>query len=452
MSRTFSYSNRRPGSSNPKRKIKLGSRVKNLFASDAPALLLLGKLILAMLTLVSAPIVARAIGPDGRGETAAAIGVFYLLPVLIAFGLPMELRRRSATGDPSGALRTARLVCVLGFLVSGGFAALGYWTLFSGFEPTARMVAAAGVAATPFAASWFCDNGVLVGQDRYRAVFLLQVAQPVVYVALIVTFWITGVASTTTVLAANIAGMFASFVLGMTLTCVKPLGPHDRMSGLVRASARYAGSAMAESATNRVDQVLALPLLGAYQAGLYSVAVTVATAPMALGQALGASYFGATARTAERKRAPIAHEAIRAALATVAVVIPLGGIVATFALPLVFGSEFSGAISPMWICLGATALLIVAYVLSMVLAASGKGWRMTIAQVAGLTVGVAALLILGPALSSVGAAIASLLSALVIVGLLFRSLRLRLRSSVPHPSDFVVAIRRILKPKPQDPA
>lgn len=427
------------------------SRVFRLFASDAPALLLFGKLLLALLTLISAPIVARAIGPDGRGETAAAIGLFYLLPVLLAFGLPLELRRQAATGDPAPALRTARLICCCGYLVSCAIAALCFWTLFVDFESTARWVATVGVAATPFAASWFCDNGILVGQDRYRAVFSLQVAQPTLYVVLIVVFWLTGIASTATVLIANISGMMLTFVLGLSLTRIRPVGAHQPPLTLLRKSARFAGSAIAESATNRIDQVLALPLLGAYQAGLYSVAATVAAAPMAMGQALGASYFGATARTAEENRKPIANEAFRVALAAVLCVIPAVGIIAMFAIPVVFGSDFAGAIAPMWICLGATGLLVIAYVMSMVLAASGKGWRMTFAQVSGVVVGVAALLLFGPILAALGAAVASVVSATVIVVILVWSLRLQPRQSLPRPRDVRLVITRILKPRAQTP-
>lgn len=421
-------------------------KIGRLFIDDSPSLMAFARILASALALASAPIVARIIGPDGRGETAAAIALFHIVPVVLAFGVPLVVRRHAATTDGKSAIATARLIAVIGTLPAVGLAFLLSHLLFSGFDPLSRSVATIGIAAAPTVVSWMCDIGVLVAHARYRAVFAMQIIQPVTYLVLILVISMTGIASTGTVLAAYICGLMATFVTGLVLVRGSWNGALKRLPHISREGVKFAGAALAETASNRLDQAIALPLLGATQAGLYAVATTIVTIPLALGHALGAAYFTPIARAEVGKaRQDLQQQAARSALALAPLAFIAICIAAPLVVPLLFGEEFSGAVPVIWIAsLGGIAMT-VGYVLSMALAADGRGVRMTISQTVALVVSLAALFALGPILGAVGAALASSLGYVVMLLMLARGLRAPARSLLPRISDVREGLTRLTK-------
>ena len=75
---------------------------------NSPMTMLGSRLSVAALGLISAPLIAQALGPSGRGETASALATMYLVPILLALGMPFEVRRRVLADGGMGAVRTAR--------------------------------------------------------------------------------------------------------------------------------------------------------------------------------------------------------------------------------------------------------------------------------------------------------------------------------------------------------
>ncbi|MGV0795682.1 oligosaccharide flippase family protein [Mycolicibacterium elephantis] len=411
----------------------------------SPSLLVFGRLGSSALMLISAPIVARALGPDGRGETAAALALFLIVPVVLGVGLPLEVRRQAARSDGHAVIRTARRIIALSTVFAALLAMLTYFTIFSDFNATGRAVATVGVALAPLSTSWAIDVSVLVAHRRYRGILLIQLMQPTVYVTFIVFFWALGVASVATVLLASLAGTAATFMAGLLLVRVPIQGPRVCTKSLLRNGITYFGSAIAEMASARADQVLALPLIGAYQAGLYSVAATIGSVPLSVGHALGATYFAPIANAHDRRRIQLQGEAIRAAIAAALMGVPLLALTAWLTIPTIFGREFVPSIHPTMIVLIGSAAMLVAYVASMTLAAEGRGASMTIAQIAALVCAIASLFILGPPLGAVGAAFASTLGYVVLLALLLLSLRIPARLLVPSPKDFVKSIKRLIR-------
>ncbi|MCS5716756.1 hypothetical protein N1027_01250 [Herbiconiux sp. CPCC 205763] len=397
--------------------------------------------------MITAPIVARAIGPDGRGETAAAIGVFFLVGIGLALGVPLEVRRRVSIGTMQPVVRASRRLIGFMFLPATGVSAILYFTLFAGFEPPVRLVAAIGVVLTPLMSSWLTDNSVLLASGRYRAQLLLLVAQPATYLILVLVFWLSGMASTMTVLIANIAGNAITFLMGQILVRVSIFGEADNSWHLLKSGVRFSGSALAEAATNRLDQVLALPLLGAYNAGLYSVAVTIGGIPIAVGQALGASYFRPAAVAKEEQRRAIVGEGARAGAALAIVTCAVLAAIVPFGVPLLFGAEFAPAVPITLIYLIGSVFMVTAYVYSMLLAALGRGGAMSIAQLASLAVSTILLFALAPSLAAPGAALASTAGYITLIVFLAVALRLTLIEYLPKPRDLVNGLRSLLKGK-----
>lgn len=420
-----------------------------LFSSDSPSLLAVGRLAASLLTLFSAPIVARAIGPEGRGETAAAIAVINLLPVLLALGIPAEVRRLTAIGFGRSALARSRwVVFVVGSVASAAAAWVTWSTIFADFDANARIVATIGVLLAPLIMSWQCDVSVLIAQNKFRVLLLLIVSQQFIYLASVICFWVFGVASTATIILANLLGVSASFLIGISLVRPSTSGGRERpvsFVGLLRGALKFAGAGIAEAASYRLDQVLALPLIGAYNTGLYAVATTIGGAPLAFGHAISASYYPKVARSSGPDRAALNAEGTRIGIATgLLACVPLG-LVTPLAVPLLFGADFAGAIAPALIALVGTLALIGGFVAASLLAAAGRCIVMTMAQVLSLGVGVGLLFALGPTLGAVGASVASTISYLVLAIAVIWSLRVAPREIVPRAGDFKLAIRTLFR-------
>jgi O-antigen/teichoic acid export membrane protein len=271
----------------------------------------------------------------------------------------------------------------------------------------------------------------------------MQLLQPAVYVVLIVLAWAFDIAVVATILGASLIGTAATFGAGRILVRVPMRGERADSKALLRRGVTFFGSALAEAAPSRADQVLALPLIGAYQAGLYSVAATIGAVPLAIGQALGASYFAPMAQAQGQARRQLQSEAIRAALVAALVATPLVALAAWPSIPLVFGDAFAASIPATMASLVGSAALLTAYVASMALAADRRGIRMTIAQVISLLFGLLGLFTLGPAFGALGAAIASSFGYFTLLTVLLISLRLPMRKLVPQPSDFISVMKRL---------
>lgn len=421
------------------------TRLSRLLRHDSPSLLVIGRLGAAGLGLISAPIVARSIGPDGRGQTAAAIALFYLVPILLSIGIPLEVRRISALSDGKSGLRASRLLSVAALPATSLLAiALGS-TLFSGFDTASQRMAVIGVALSPMMMSWSCDVSMLVAHGRYRAVMFMQIAQPGIYVLIIGGLWIMGLATTATVLAASIVGTGTTFLVGLWLTKTSVRGEYYSLTLLLKGGLRFAGSSIAGAASSRLDQVLVLPLIGAFQSGIYSVGVTVASIPLSLGQALGASYFTPIARADESSRLKLQAAATRSALAMAAMSFPPMCIAIIVGVPVLFGNDFLEAVPVAMICLIGTMAMLCAHVCSMALAAVGRGIIMSIAQFISLGVAVTLLYVLGPTLGSIGAAIASSLSYVLLLVTLIIAIGVPASSLIPRRVDFAASIKRLMK-------
>lgn len=423
----------------------MSARESRLHRFNVPTLIVVGRLASTASSLLSAPIVARALGPEGRGESAAAIAMFFIIPVVVALGMPLEVRRESARNPVANVLHGARVYCWITLIPSLVVAGLLFVTLFRSFPFDARMVATAGVALAPLSVSWACDTSALVSHGRYAGVLAIQIAQPVIYVPLVAALWLSDTAALWTVLSAYLAGTASAFCVGLFCTRRLLKGPRVRPRRLLRGSVKFSGAAIAEVASNRLDQALALPVLGAANAGIYSIAITIASAPIALAHALNAATFPALARSEGSVRRERQRASLRMAAALSVVVCPLTAVIGWPLIPLVFGSDFADARMPFLLALPGTAMVIVAFLASMSLAAEGKGAWMAMGQFTGLVFGLTLLFILGSIYGSSGAAIASSIAYISLLSILLFALRLTPLSISPRSADIRSAMSALLR-------
>jgi len=418
----------------------MSSRMSRILQS--PSLIVASRLGSAALGLVSAPLIARALGPDGRGTTAGALAIVGLLPIVLGFGIPLVVRRLSVDSETIGpAIRSARIFSIVAvapsLLIAWG-ATFFLPTLQSGPNLIAFLIAA---GTAPLAILWICDANVLIAQRRNGHFALISIVPAFVSVGIIAVSWGFDILSVPIVLLANVAATLATLVLTTFLTRVRLIGDHLPLLPFLRQGGKFAGSQLSEAASYRLDQVIALPLIGASEAGLYSVAATISLIPYSIGQAVGTAIFRHVA-LAENDEDKVQRTAVAMRIGFLAGAVSAAGlaIVTPFLVPLIFGSEFVGAVGPtLWSLIGSVAVVL-SYVAASVFTASGRGWLMTIAQVSGLIVGIGALFILAPILGAEGASIASSAGYWVCAIICLARIRVPFLKLLPRLGDFKATV------------
>jgi O-antigen/teichoic acid export membrane protein len=419
------------------------SAVRTSFRS--PAVIVYARLASLILGLFATLITARGLGPAGRGDAAAALSALYLVPICAALGLPLVVRRQAAHNRTEASVRTIRLLallltvpcCVVGLLL----------VLFplASLDDSAKLAAFVGIAVAPITVLWLADQSVLVAKNRYLGVATIQGAQPAIFCALLLAAWATHHIVVWVVLAANIAGSLATFFTSSLLTRVPLRGPRLPVRNALREGLTYAGSQASEAASNRLDQVYLLPLMGAHAVGLYSVAATVGAAPLTVAYALSASTYTAIATSEGSERHAHQAAAARAALYWAIAVSAAAAAASYVLIPIVFGDKFADARIPTLICVLGSSAMVVAQVCGNALAAANRGLVMTLSQLGGLVMAVVLALWLASQYGASGAAAASSGGYAVAALMLLYFAKIRVHHLVPNASRIRHAAGTLLK-------
>lgn len=333
---------------------------------NSPSLLVLARASTLAISLAGTVVVARALGPAGRGQVASAFAFGTVLPVLISLGLPMLVRLRAASGDASQAIHTARQIAYATAPVCLVLS-IGYQRLVMGdlSRWTSVAFSAACVSASLYLHA-LIDQSVLIAQIRYGRIAILQSMQVAASFFAIVALFVANEINVATVIAAQALGNTMTWWFGRI--SVGRVASRPTGEPVVRAALPYFGSAVLESTSLRIDQMLMLPVIGAVQAGLYSVAVTIAAIPLAVAHSIGTSAFrrvhAAGPNGGELGLRVVAGTFLLGLLTSVPLAASL-----QIAIPRVFGESFRPAVGPAWMALVGTPFLMANYVAMQALAA-----------------------------------------------------------------------------------
>ena len=400
-----------------------------------------------LLGFVTAPIIAHSLGPDGRGLTAAAMATLGLLPIVLGLGTPLVIRRRASSTEMLGrAIRSARIIALVSIVPAVLLGALAATFLLPGLTPADTGVFLAASASVPFAVLWICDANVLVGQRRMMAFAIVGTVAPVAYFGFIVVGALTSGLSVGFVIGANGASTILTFLITSALVRVPVKGAIESPVALLREGVSFSGSQIAEAASYRLDQAISIPIIGAAGAGYYAVAATIGLIPYSLGQAIGAASY---AKMAEVELTELERTVRVALVVRSSMVLGTGSSLSLAALcpllvPLLFGSDFLPAVIPAVIATFGSAFVVVAYSAGSALTAYGRGWWLTLGQTSGLGLGVVMLLLLGPLLGAIGAALASALGYALTMTIAVYALKLPRRSLLIRRTDFRDSIRLVV--------
>lgn len=367
--------------------------------------------------LVTAPILARALGVDGRGELAAALATSALLLGAATLGLPDALTYHVAK-RPSMTRRallwTSLITSALGVACSAvTWLALPF--LSGGNEELADLIMLATVLTIP-ALVVGVFRGAAIGRQMWWTVSIERILMSGLRVALFSWFWLTGILTVYTGVLISVA---LPVVCGLVYISLLRKPPHDQdqhddprvFAPLLGFGSRIWLGSVASMLLSRASQLLMVPLSTTADLGLFIVANTVSDLPLIVALAIQGALFGVNSRTTDTNQVTSTSRLTMLAGFIGCVIM---GASLPFWIEILFGAEFRGAIVPTIMLLGSAVLCIPGLMASTGLSAWGRPGLRSLGLAITLVVNVAALMVFVPLWGVYGACWASILANVVL--------------------------------------
>lgn len=269
-------------------------------------------LVIQFLTLASGPLLARMLGPSGRGEVAVVLATIVLCGLVGAGGLPTAAARLvGEAGSPArdvlhGVLLRFALWALVPALVGSGIA----WLLLADSSDRAGIAVVSGVLTWLW--SWqFMLGGMLRGEGSMRKVNTQRILGTLLYVAAVTIAFFTWPGITAVEVMVLYAACFPVTLAVSWWMLDRPT--HDPSvradrAELTRESRSSFGGTIGGVDSLGLDILLIGAVLGTTPLGLYAVARTVTTFPVLVLDPLAANLLprlaavqGAARRSLERK-------------------------------------------------------------------------------------------------------------------------------------------------------
>lgn len=398
------------------------------------SLVAIGRYLSLGLSLFTATVIARALGPVGRGVTATMLAVWLVTTVLVGLGVPLAMRRRVAeSGSAPSIVAAGRLFALSTLPVSLLVGVICALTLFTQYGNASTIAFLVAMGIIPLAVSWAQDVSVLVAAAQFTKIAFLGAVSSIAFFCMILGMWLSGNLVIPSVLYAHALSNVAAFVVGIMLVRGGRGTVREALS-IAREGLSLVGAQLADTASRRIDQIIALPLIGAHQTGLYSVGSTVAQLSSPLAQATSAAMYkdmvGSAARTNDAVGRVIRH-ALVIAIPTTLLLIAGGALT----VPIIFGEAFRPAVPATVILSLATPFTMTAFAVSQWMAAQRRGQELTVIQLVGLGVTVITLTIGGILWDAQGVATGTTIGSIVTALMLMARACPSPRLWRPHLSD-----------------
>ena len=406
---------------------------------------LITNVVIQACTIVQGILVARLLGPVGRGQFAAAILWPGLFAAMGGMGIGVALARRAGHAyDLTRVIRTGLLLTLLTGTLTAVLCAAAIPWLLPGNDTVVRNAAYVFVPFIIFNQISLAMIAIDQGAGWFAQMNWTRLIVNPVYLLFVVVLWFTGVRNVSWfvigLLIANAAVAFARVSLAVRRA---PLpGPMEPVNAVFREALPYGLAGLLGALAQTADKALLLYLLGTTQLGFYAVALTAASVVNSLAGAAGTVSFGMSAQVKDREGFDRVARMFRFTAWTwllgglgVALIIPI-------MLPLLYGSAFRPAIWPAILLIPAAALTGQAIILEQAMRAQGRAFIGLEARAAGLVVMIAIGWLLAPMVGIYGvvfAAISSQAIVLIVMILAARSHfhRALLNTLLPRVHDLV---------------
>ena len=425
------------------------------------------------LALATGAIIARAIGPDGRGAYGLFVVSAAFGQLILGFGIgnaaiyylnKREINLRAALG----AMHFVALVSVpVTALVVGVLAPVDIeWTVFgetlrlSGetiFGPVSPWLL---VLAVPALLYMNLLRLTLQALSRFVDLGVATIGQQAILLTLVSVSFAAGDTTPEQVVIFLIAASLAAAVyalirIGLANVDVHSILPPrmEVLRPLVLFGVQGEAGNVLQLMNYRLDQYIIRGFVGLAGVGVYAVSASMTEGIFILANAVALVLLPRMSSASAEDAAWMAPVATRNTLLIAAAAAVVLAAVAPILLPLMFGDRFDDSVEPLWLLLPGTIALAGAKVLTSYIFSQGKPLLNTIITCASLVVTLVAGFVLIPAYGVNGAATASSLAYVVHLGAaLYAYRRLSgqpaLDALLPRASDWALytdAIRGLMR-------
>lgn len=371
-------------------------------------------------SLVLGIMVSRTLGPQGKGELALIQQAIATLLVIGDLGISISAVYFVSKGE----IRAGTVLgnCLIAMLAVNSVALVAVIALFRSQFAVVHIgwgltAIAYGLFVVSIALAWL--SAIAVGLKGVKGQAIPGVVSRVVTVGVVATVWIAGSRSVGLVIAASVIGSAVGVVLAYR-DIRNALRPVRLSMAAFRQMASYSARLYAGSAADflhfRQDVLLLGWMAGVSAVGVYSVGVSLGEIATRLPTALGSAIQAQLSRVSHESALDIAARITRLCAAFAVVAVLVLALVVPWAVPLVFGKGFSGAVTVFYLLIPGIIANALIWPISTYQSARGiVYWRESTASV---VLNVAANLLLIPRWSYLGATLASSISYSFLFGLL----------------------------------
>ena len=375
------------------------------------------------LSIVTGVVLARTLGPAGRGE----LGTIVLWPSVLAglaiLGLPdaisvLTASRSMTTGDAiRSALPMVALLAVLGMVGAAGV----QWFVMADADPTIGWAAALYLAFIPLNMITLVLVGALSGNRQFEALNAVRLSVMIVAAiglpVLAIADLLTVPSAVVTYLAANVMALSLSIVFVLH----RPGSRIGRVSWsstrrLVHFGARSQLGAVAGLLGERLDQLVISVFLLPAQFGLYLAAVTLCAGAGLIASTMTTVMLPTIAAIEPGRRLTAARRYLRITALLVSGYALIIVLVAPVILSVFFGPEFEAANEAARVLLLGAIPVTLSRALAAASRASGRPGSASRAEWLGLTCAAPAYALLIPSFGVVGAAWAFVIAGTASLG------------------------------------
>lgn len=402
-----------------------------------------------VLTLYTGVVSARLLSPDGRGAVGAIAGWVIVVTVLSSLGVregmswieakSSELAPQVLTISVVAVFATSALgIAVAELLIPWGFAAQS--------DEVVRYAQIFILWVLPYSAC-YAFTTLFGARQRFSVVTAMRVGQPLIYAIALTGLWMAGEADVVSVLIAQVTSFLIPALLAFSsLYRQSGMARFDR--DIARRGVAYGikafGSTLGFLANSRLDLMILPAIVISSEIGLYVVAVSAGSMIVGLFGSLRVVVFPAAARIGGTEAVIVTQRAIRVVFAAAACTALALGLLASFLVELLYGSEFAGAVTPLRLLLPGVTCWAVAQITVSGLKGIGRPTGASVAQFSGVAVTIVGLALLLSPYGIRGAAITSSASYLTVlmVGLVLfsRATGTRILDTL-NPAALVVDVR-----------
>lgn len=372
----------------------------------------------AALTFVVAVLVARALGPEGRGVYA----LFLLSASIMQAALSLGLGVSAVYYLGKGTYSLTRVVANTQQLTLASAAVSGLLVLLA-WPIVGDQLLDEGVPfwvfafAVPLFLNYNLLTTVLQGISRFEAMNVVVLTQPLVLLALVATAVAIGDLETRDAILLWCGATFAATLLALALLGRRALSLAEllridwpSLKDQVRFGVQGQVGNLIQLLNYRLDQYIVLLFVNTAGVGIYAVSVSVSQAiwflPNAVAVVLLPRLTASDASEAARTTPLVCRNTLLvSALAAVAL-----GAVAPWLVGALFGAEFDASVAPLLWLLPGTVALAGSKVLTSYIFSQGKPLTNSAITAASLVVTLIADLALIPTFGVAGAAVASSLA------------------------------------------